>query len=151
MRDYRQINACRLADDLALEIYRITSDFPNEERDGLTSQLRRAAASAPAYIAEGSAHERKQDCLRLLYLARGSLAQILYLIHLASRLGLIAMERSRDLEEQTRRIYGCLHGLIQAIEGESGLIGRIVAAGARLVTLCAARLSSRSSSVVLRH
>ena len=51
MRDYTKIEAWKLADDLTVLIYQITTAFPKEELYGLTSQLRRAASSVPANIA----------------------------------------------------------------------------------------------------
>ena len=60
MRDYKKIDAWRLADDLAVAVYERTRGFPKEERYGLTSHLRRAAYSVPANIAEGSSGESKR-------------------------------------------------------------------------------------------
>lgn len=58
MRDYRKIEAWKLADDLTVAVYESTRAFPREEVYGLTSQLRRAAYSVPANIVEGGAVER---------------------------------------------------------------------------------------------
>ena len=85
MRDYRKIEAWRLADDLTIAIYRHTRSFPKEEIYGLTSQLRRAAYSVPANIVEGSSRESKKDYLHFLYIARGSLSETQYFVHLARR------------------------------------------------------------------
>ena len=60
MRDYTQIIAWQRADDLTVAIYRSTRVFPREELYGLTSQLRRAAYSVAANIAEGSSRETKR-------------------------------------------------------------------------------------------
>ena len=85
MRDYTKIEAWRLADDLTVEIYEHTKSFPKEELYGLTSQLRRAAYSVPANIVEGSSRESKRDYLHFLYIARGSLSETQYFIHLCQR------------------------------------------------------------------
>ncbi len=61
-----------MADDLAVEAYQATRRFPKEEVYGLTSQLRRAAYSVAANIAEGSARESRKDYLHFLFIARGS-------------------------------------------------------------------------------
>jgi four helix bundle protein len=86
MRDYTKIEAWRLADDLTVVVYERTRSFPREEIYGLTSQLRRAAYSVPANIVEGASRESKKDYLHFLYIARGSLSETQYFIHLARQL-----------------------------------------------------------------
>ena len=90
MRDYTKIEAWKLADDLTVAIYERTKSFPKEELYGLTSQIRRAAYSVPANIAEGASRESKKDYLHFLYIARGSLSEAQYFIHLTQRLGYIS-------------------------------------------------------------
>jgi four helix bundle protein len=63
MRDYTKIEAWKLVDDLTVKVYERTRSFPREEIYGLTSQLRRAAYSVPANIAEGSARGTQRDYL----------------------------------------------------------------------------------------
>lgn len=67
MRDYTKIKAWQLADDLTVAVCRSTQSFPKEEVYSLTSQLRRAAYSVPANIAEGPSRESKKDYLHFLY------------------------------------------------------------------------------------
>lgn len=128
MRNYRNIEAWKLADDLAVVAYEITRGFPREEAYGLTSQLRRSASSVPTNIVEGSGRETNRDYLHFLYIARGSLNETQYLIHLAIRLGYLTPERAAEIIGQTKRTFGCLHGLIRAVEREVGKLGRIVSA-----------------------
>src|SRR5437868_14348827 len=114
MRDYTKIEAWRLADDLTVAVYERTRSFPKEEIYGLTSQLRRAAYSVPANIVEGSSRESKRDYLHFLYIARGSLSETQYFIHLAGRLGYLSLDEADRLHSQTKQTFGCLHGQIQA-------------------------------------
>src|SRR5215467_8741650 len=79
MRDYTKIEAWQLADDLAVKVYGHTKGFPREETFCLTRQIRDAASSVPANIAEGSARESHKEYLHFLYFARGSLAETQYL------------------------------------------------------------------------
>ena len=119
MRDYTKIDAWRLADDLTVAIYEKTRSFPREELYGLTSQLRRASYSVPANIVEGSSRESKRDYLHFLYIARGSLSETQYFIHLARRLGYLTSGDAETLHGQTKLAFGCLHGLIQAVAKET--------------------------------
>ena len=135
MRDYTKIEAWRLADDLTVTIYERTRSFPREEIYGLTSQLRRASYSVPANIVEGSSRESKRDYLHFLYIARGSLSETQYFIHLARRLGYLANEEADKLHSQTKQIFGCLHGLIRAVEKEAGKLSKFVAAATSLLAL----------------
>ena len=145
MRDYKKIEAWKLADDLAVRVYEITRGFPKEELYGLTSQLRRAAVSVPANIAEGSARGSKKDYLHFLYIARASLTEVQYLLHLAGRLGYAVNGEGSD--SQVRRTFACLHGLIRSVEGEASKVSRIVAGLTSALCLCAAQWSGRGVSL----
>jgi four helix bundle protein len=141
MRDYTKIDAWKFADDLAVAVYNRTRTFPREEIYGLTSQLRRASYSVPANIAEGSARESKRDYLHFLYIARGSLTETQYFIHLARRLGYLQMDEAEKLNVQTKQTFACLHGLIRAVEKEAGKLGKILttASGIFILGLLAAK------------
>jgi four helix bundle protein len=94
MRHYRKIEAWKLADDLTVVVYERTRSFPKDELYGLTSQLRRASYSVPANIVEGSSRESKKDYLHFLYIARGSLSEAQYFIHLAADWDICPLRRS---------------------------------------------------------
>ncbi|MDI1335082.1 MAG: four helix bundle protein [Lacunisphaera sp.] len=123
MRDYTKIDAWRLADDLTVAVYEATKGFPRDELYGLTSQLRRASSSVPANIAEGSARGTRKDCLHFLHIARGSLSEAQYFIHLSSRLGYLQDPLINQLHQQTKSAFACLHGLIRAVERETVVSG----------------------------
>ena len=72
---------------LALRVYRVSSNYPKLEMYGLTSQVRRAATSVPANIAEGFKRASRADKARMLNLAQGSLEELRYYLLLASDLG----------------------------------------------------------------
>jgi four helix bundle protein len=140
MRDYTKIEAWKLADDLTVAIYERTQRFPKEEIYGLTSQLRRASYSVPANIVEGSSRESKKDYLHFLYIARGSLSETQYFLHLAHRLRYLTGEETEALMGQTKATFARLHGLIRAVEKETGKFGKLIAASTSMLVLCLARV-----------
>ena len=141
MRDYTKIEAWRLADDLTVAVYEGTRAFPREEVYGLTSQLRRASYSVPANIAEGSSRESQRDYLHFLYIARGSLSETQYFLHLARRLGYLSAQDGERLRDQSRQAFACLHGLIQAVEKQSGKLTRIAATVTSFLVLSLSRFA----------
>ena len=115
MRDFRKIETWQLADDLVVAVYEATKSFPREETYGITSQIRRAASSVTANIVGGASRESSKDYAHFLQIARGSLAETQYFLHLAFRLGYMREDEAHDLEQLSRRVFGCLHGLISAV------------------------------------
>lgn len=126
MRDYTKIEAWKLADDLTVAIYRATQIFPREETYAIISQIRRAACSVPANIVEGSSRDSKRDYLHFLYIARGSLSETQYFVHLSRRLGYLADAEAEQLVGQTKQTFACLDGLIKVVEKESGKFAKAV-------------------------
>ncbi len=108
----------------------------------MTSQLRRASYSVPANIVEGSSRESKKDYLHFLYIARGSLSETQYFIHLARRLQYLTDDDAAALHLQTKSTFGCLHGLIGSVEKETGKLGKVIATVTSLFVLSLARWSS---------
>ncbi len=127
MRDYKNIKAYQFADDLVIEVYKVTKDFPKEELYGLTSQLRRAAVSIPANIAEGASRQHKRDYLQFLYVARGSSAETEYLLHLANRLGFLSDDEFDKIDKIKQESAKTLFGLINSVEKEARFPSRFVA------------------------
>ena len=124
MRDYKNILAWQKADDLTVAVYEATQSFPRDEVYSLTSQLRRAAYSVPANIAEGASRSTQKDYLHFLYIARGSAAEVAYFIHLAHRLGYLNDEVHARLAEQADEAARVLTGLIRTVEKELGFPGK---------------------------
>ncbi len=135
MRDYTKIAAWQKADDLTVAIYEATKLFPREEVYALTSQMRRSAYSVPANIVEGATRESKKDYLHFLYIARGSLTETRYFVHLSRRLGYLPMEGETRLREQADEALRLLAGLIRAVEAEVGVLSRVLARSSSLLVL----------------
>ena len=121
MMPYEKFEAWQVAHQLALEIYRITDDWPNEERFGLTIQLRRAALSAPTNIAEGAAKRGNREFRRFLDIALGSLSEVSYLLRFSRDRELLTPESWLEIEtlrnrsgQLTWRLYRSISGAAQA-------------------------------------
>ena len=115
MRDFRKIKAFQFADDLAMEVYKITRRFPKEEIYGLTSQLRRAAISVAANIVEGSSRQHQKDYLHFLSMAKSSLSETEYFLSLVLRLGYLIPKDYEQMDLLAQKTARTLFGLIQAV------------------------------------
>ena len=89
IRSYRDLKVWKTGMNLVLESYRLTARFPRNETFGLTSQIRRAAVSIPANIAEGHGRLHRGDYLRSLSVAIGSVQELETEVTLARHLGYI--------------------------------------------------------------
>jgi four helix bundle protein len=94
LASYRNLDAWKKAMLLVEEAYRLTADLPADERFGLTSQMRRAAVSIPANIAEGYGRVHRGDDVHHLSMSSGSLAELETLLTVAVRLRLIGRARA---------------------------------------------------------
>jgi len=97
---------------------------------------------------EGSSRESKKDYLHFLYIARGSLSETQYFIHLARRLKYLSATDADLLHQQTKLAFGCLHGLVQAVEKEAGKLSKLVATITSLLVIGVAHWSRGQLSVV---
>lgn len=118
MRDFRQIKVWAKAHNLTLEIYKTTARFPREELYGLTSQLRRAAASIPANIAEGFGRGGNVELARFLQIGMGSAYEVEYHALLAKDLGLLGTEAYIRLENQIVEVKRMLAALLIKVRAE---------------------------------
>jgi four helix bundle protein len=103
MSPYRKFRAWQACHKLTVELYRATRRYPPEERYGLVSQTRRAAFSAAANIAEGSARHGRTEFRHFLDIALGSLSEVAY-----------ALELARELKYLPDSEWGCLDELRQS-------------------------------------
>jgi four helix bundle protein len=98
MKRYKQLIAWQRCHELVLVIYRATDQWPATERFGLTAQIRRAAASAPTNIAEGSAKRGRTEFRRFLDISLGSLAEVSCQLELARDLGFLSEAEWQEIE-----------------------------------------------------
>ena len=94
------------AHTFVLSVYRLTRQFPREEKFGLTSQLRRAAVSVPGNIAEGFKRRGRTDKARLMNVAEGSLEEARYYLKLAADLGYVSSDSLGEDIAEVGRLLG---------------------------------------------
>ena len=116
MQRFTDLKVWQRSHQLTLEIYRVTSSFPSAERFGLISQLRRAAASVPTNIAEGSKRQSNQEYARFLNIAEASLVETEYLLMLSRDLGFLAQDSSEVMLQEVTEIAKMLSGLRRKVE-----------------------------------
>lgn len=116
IRSYRDLKVWNEAMDLAVESYKVTGGFPPTEIYGLVSQIRRAAASVPANVAEGYGRDHRGSYVQYLRIAQGSLKEFETHVILAGRLGFAPADAVERLLETADRIGRMLRGLIRSLK-----------------------------------
>ena len=119
MKDYRRLTVWSKAHELALMTYRMTNGFPNEERFGLTSQMRRAAVSVASNIVEGYGRGTDREFARFLHIASGSNCELEYQFLLAGDLGYIRQEDTERPKAACREVRQMLAGLLNKLAAGS--------------------------------
>ena len=115
MKDFKELVVWHKAHAVTLSIYAATRAFPKEELYGLTSQLRRSAASIGANIAEGCGRRSDGEMCRFLHIAYGSAAEVEYHLLLAHDLHLLEEGLYHQLEREIDEVQRMLTSLIQRV------------------------------------
>ena len=100
MRNFKELIVWKKAHLLCLEVYKITNDYPNEEKFGLISQLRRASSSIPTNIAEGGGYQAQKEFGRFLRIASGSASEVEYQLLLSRDLKFVLQEKFEELTKE---------------------------------------------------
>ena len=118
MKDFHELKVWQKAHALTLSVYQSTSDFPREERYGLTSQLRRCSASIPANLAEGCGRNGDAELARFCSIAMGSASELEYHLLLARDLKLLKPKDYQELDQRTIELKRMLTALIQKLNAD---------------------------------
>jgi four helix bundle protein len=113
MRDFRELKVWHKAHALTLDVYRATKSFPREELYSLTNQIRRAAVSIGANIAEGAGKNSRPEFARFLQIALGSASELEYHLLLSRDLGYLVSEIHEQLSQEVVETKKMLTGFIQ--------------------------------------
>jgi len=111
MRSHEKLDVWKRSIDLVVSVYRLTENFPSEEKFGLTSQIRRASVSIPANIAEGAARESDKEFVRFLSIAQGSTSEVETELLIANRLGYLTSPQYDQIRSSLDDIGRMITGL----------------------------------------
>jgi four helix bundle protein len=115
MEDFKDLRVWVKAYELTLVVYKKTRGFPKDEMYGLTSQLRRAASSVGANIAEGCGRRSDPEMRRFLQIARGSANEVEYHLLLSRDLELLSVDDFKELEAMVLEIQRMLASFVQRL------------------------------------
>lgn len=116
MRKHHELRVWQQAINLVTRIYAITAEFPADEKFGLTAQLRRAAVSVPSNIAEGAGRAGRNEFLRFLNIARGSLSEVETQLIIGKELGYT--QDLTHIETDLEQLFAGLGALIKSMQGD---------------------------------
>ncbi len=114
---YKELQVWHKGMLLAQSVYRLTGNFPQEERYGLVAQMRRAAVSVPSNIAEGQARQGTREFLQFLSHASGSLAELETQLVLSENLGFCGAKGSGEILRQVDELQRMLRALRKKLSG----------------------------------
>jgi len=111
--DFKNLDAWKKAKGLALDIYKVSKDFPNEERFGLTNQIRRCAVSVPSNIAEGMGRQHKKESIQFFYISKGSLFELETQLIISKDLDYLKEDAFKTIIDKIGHCNRVLSGLIR--------------------------------------
>ena len=112
---YRDLLVWQRGVELEVEVYRVTGDFPRHEQFGLTGQMRRAACSIPANLAEDHARPHSREFRRYIAMAQGSRAELETHVIIAQRLGYLTSEVAGGLLQEAAELARMMNGLDRSL------------------------------------
>ncbi len=115
-RSHTKLEVWKRSIKLVISIYKLTAQYPQEEKYGLVNQMRRAVISIPTNIAEGAARKTTKEYIQFLYVSRGSLSEIDTQLEISLQLGYINSENYTRIIEEVNEIGRMLSGLIKVLK-----------------------------------
>ena len=115
MKTHKELEVWKLSVELVSDIYKITKQFPKEELFGITNQIRRAAVSIPANIAEGAGRHGLGELKQFIGIAKGSLAELETLMIISKNLDYLNEEDFENITLKLTSIFKMLSGLSKSL------------------------------------
>lgn len=118
LKSFKELTVWQKSYKLCLEIYRLTKIFPDDERYGLTSQMRRAAVSVSSNIAEGYGRKTTPEYIHSLYITYGSICELETQILLSIDLNYINPDNMRKVQDDLNEVERMIKALIKSLESK---------------------------------
>lgn len=119
MHNFKELKVWQKAVDFAVKIYFVTKSFPNEEKFGLISQMRRAGVSIPSNIAEGCAKTSGKSFVNSLEISLGESFELETQMIISQRVGILDSETANEMENDLTEVQRMIMGLKTSIEAKS--------------------------------
>jgi len=120
IKSFEDLSVWQEAHKLTLEVYDLTRKFPQAEKYGIISQLRRSASAVPANIAEGFGRATTKELLRCLQIARGELEETRYFVMLSRDLGYLPAEEWEKVGQQCNSVGRLINALGSSLKRRLG-------------------------------
>jgi len=121
MKDFKTLQVWHKSHAIVLRVYKVTASFPKEELYGLTSQIRRAAVSIPANLAEGCGRDTQAEYARFVHIASGFAVELEYHLLLAHDLGFIDQTTYTELDASVNEVKKMLTGFAKTLQSNVAL------------------------------
>jgi four helix bundle protein len=119
MHNYKELNVWKRSIKLCANIYKLRANFPNEERFGLISQMRRASVSVPSNIAEGGGRRTDREFFHFLGVAHGSICELESQLYISVELEFVNLDQIDSITAEITEIQKMLYALIQKFENQA--------------------------------
>jgi four helix bundle protein len=116
IKTFMGLDVWKISHEFVINIYKLTRDFPKDETYGIISQLKRAASSIPANIAEGNGKQHLKEYIQFLYVSKSSLNETRYFLLLSKDLGYVEVNKYKELIDHLNHIEKMLMGLINSLK-----------------------------------
>lgn len=119
MHNFKDLKVWQKAVDFAVKIYSMTKTYPNDEKFGLVSQMRRAGVSIPSNIAEGCAKTSSKSFVNSLEVSLGESFELETQLIISQRVGILDPEIAKEMESDLSEVQRMIMGLKSSIESKS--------------------------------
>lgn len=119
MHNFKELKVWQKSVDLAVNIYKATNSFPNQEKFGLISQMRRAGVSIPSNIAEGCAKTSSKSFINSLEISLGESFELETQMIISERVAILDFNTARDMEKDLIEVQKMIVGLKNSLESKT--------------------------------